>query len=165
METNLENNATPNEENGLDTTSMYIDQINNLKQNTVSRTQYDKLMLENKQLLESLVNGSGASSAEEEPPKPTADELRKDLFSGKEMTNLDYCTKALALRQAVLEEEGKDIFVGEGRNLTPTSEAYASAQRVAEVMAECVQAADGSPEIFTAELMRRTNDVKLPLRK
>lgn len=143
---------------------MYIDQINTLKANSVSKDRYDRLMEENRSLLNSLVNGSANDDAEPEE-KPDVAEIRNKLFSGKEMSNLEYCTLALQLRDATLEETGKDIFVGSGHNLTPTQEAFNSAQRVADIMHECIEASNGSSELFTAELMRRTNDITLPKRR
>lgn len=142
-----------------DTNQMYIDEINNLKASTVSREKYDKLMQENKNLLTSLVNGN-PTSTEEEPTYRTAAEIRPELR--KEMTNLDFCKTALELREAVLREEGKDIFVGRGHDIVPTNESYESAEKVATVMQECIEYANGDSQVFTNELMRRTNDINLP---
>mgnify|MGYP003305324290 CR=1 FL=1 len=60
--------------------------------------------------------------------------------------------------EAVLEETGVDIFVGNNHNSTPTKEAYESAQRVADTFKECIEIAQGDSGVFTAELNRRTVD-------
>lgn len=84
-------------------------------------------------------------------------EIRNDLFSeDSELTNLDYVTKALELRQAILDKEGKDIFVGRGSNFEPTQDDYYRAENTAQIMKECVEYAQGNSEAFTTELMRRT---------
>lgn len=93
------------------------------------------------------------------------DKLRAELFYPKrELSNLEYVEKALELRDAVLEQEGTDIFVLGKHGQAPTQEAYDSAQRFADVVSNAIERADGSSEVFTAELMRHTNDTVLPRR-
>ena len=54
----LENMRTEVENNQVTDTSVdYISAINEIKQNSVDRAAYDKLRAENKQLLDTLVNG------------------------------------------------------------------------------------------------------------
>lgn len=159
----MENERTEEQTQETNETQKYLDEIKKLKDSTVSKEKYEKLMEENRNLLNTIVQGREEEEPEEDPVDLEA--LRKDLFSGKEMTNLDYCRKALALRNETLKQTGKDIFVGQGHALTPTAEAYESAQRVADVMAECIEDCDGDPDVFTARLMARTNDVTLPKSK
>lgn len=146
-----------------DTTTDYINAIKDLKANSVDKSEYDKLKEENRQLLNSLVNGTSTTQPQEAPAR-TNDELRSIIF-GKECSNLDFVKASLELRENILKETGEDIFVGKGAKYNPTTEDYASAQRVADAFDECIQYADGNNEIFTQELMRRTNDVKLPYRR
>lgn len=148
-----------------DSAKMYLDQIENLKKTTVSKEKFDKLMQENKSLLESIVNGTAGSTATAEEETVDVEAIRKDLFCGKELSNLDYCKKALALRNEILKRGGKDIFVGQGHQLNPTQEAFDSAQRVADVLEQCIESSGGDSTLFTAQLMARTNDVTLPKRK
>lgn len=148
-----------------DTTKKYLDQIENLQKNTVSTEKYNKLLSENKALLEKIVSGKAEAEAEKEP-EIDLDALRKQMFNpSTEMTNLDYCKGALTLRNEILKRTGDDIFVGKGHQLNPTPEAYASAERVASVMEQCINDSAGDPDVFTAMLMSRTNDVSLPKRK
>lgn len=160
----MEPNQTTQEQ--TQSAAEYIEAIKQLKATTVSKEDYDALQAEKKQLLESLLNGETHTS-EQTPETPDYEaikqETRTKLFSeGSELTNLEYCKNALKLREAVLKTDGVDIFVGSGHQLSPTQEDYDKAQRVAEVMAECIEAAEGNSEIFTAQLMTRTNDVTLP---
>lgn len=145
-------------------TQDYIDAINKLKNETVSRGQYDKLREENKKLLDTLVSGQQVQ-VQSNVSKRTAADIRADLFDGKDKSNLEYVTKALELRDAVLAEEGKDIFVSQGHNITPTQQDYDTAAKVAKIYQECIDYADGDSEAFTNELMRRTNEIKLPGRR
>lgn len=141
----------------------YIETIKNLKDNTVSRDAYNKIVKENKQLLDSLVNGGTATAEPIVVDKPSTQELRDKIF-GEDLSNLEFVQCALDLRKAVLNETGEDIFVGRGQNLTPTKADYESAARVAEIYQDCIDYAQGDSETFTNELMRRTNDVGLPRR-
>ena len=99
-----------------------VQAINELKQNSVSKEQYQKVVEEKNKYLKALIDGNQV--AEAQPKEPVnIDELRNSLF-GEELNNLDYAKKALELRDAIIEKEGKDIFVGRGSKLTPTTEDY-----------------------------------------
>lgn len=144
-----------------DVETNYIETIKDLKNNTVSRDAYNKIVQENKQLLDSLVNGNPAAAESIVIDKPSTQELRDKIF-GEELSNLEFIQCALDLRESILNETGEDIFVGRGQNLAPTQADYESAARVAEIYQECIDYAQGDSETFTNELMRRTNDVGLP---
>lgn len=140
----------------------YIETIKKLKENTVSKEEYDKLRAQNKQLLDSLVNGEDIEQPSEEVS--SIEDIRKELFNpDKELSNLEYASKALELRDRVLEEKGIDIFVA--KNSQYPNEAAASAERVASVLQQCIDRAEGDSSIFTAELQRRTNDILIPRRR
>lgn len=140
----------------------YIAIIEKMKKDTVSKDDYDKLLGESRKLVEALSKSKPAEdNGDKVINKPTAAELRKDLFNNPH-NNLEYCKLALDLRDAVLEEEGKDIFVANNSVYSAPQESYAAAERVADVMKQCIDKADGDSEYFTNELMRRTNDVPIP---
>ena len=159
----MENEIKRNEETVVDNTD-YIAAIKELKENSVDRSKYEALKADNKRLLDAVVNGQ---TVETTPEKPQVDiqALRNRLFDGKDKTNLQYVTEALELRNALIESGADDPFVGQGPKLTPTQEDYNTAERVASVLQECVDYAEGNSEVFTNELMRRTKDVALPRRK
>lgn len=135
-----------------DTTQDYIDTIKTLKQNSVDRSKYEELRAENKRLLQAVVNGQPAEE-QVEVAKPDIQTLRKELT--KEQTNLEYITAALKLREAVIAEGGEDPFVPVGSKYTPTAADYERANRVATVLQEMVDEADGDPQIFLNEYQRR----------
>lgn len=156
MENEVTQNNESQQENVSSDNSNYIEAIREMKEKSVPRTEYEKLQKENKQLLDSLVNGE----TRQEPIKEeiNIDDIRKDLFT-KEMTNMEYIDKALKLRDALIEKEHIDIFVGSGKNFKPTEDDFKKAQEVADVFKECLDIADGDSEVFVRELDRRTIDV------
>lgn len=141
--------------------SDYIDAIKDLKQNTVSKSDYEALKADNKKLLDTLINGSNVESKESAKPKYDVKQLRKDLFGDKaqDLDNLTYITKSLQLRDAIIDEGGVDPFLPTGKKIVPTTEDVQCAERVAKVFQECIDYAQGDSEAFTNELQRRTIDV------
>lgn len=136
----------------------YIEVIKDLKENTVSREQYMKLKDENKRLIQTLGEGTGESQGAP-APKVDVNELRKELFnSDASMTNLTYIDKSLKLREALIERGEKDPFLPWGKNISPTESDIATAERVANVLQDCVDYADGNPAVFISELQRVLED-------
>lgn len=141
----------------------YIETIKKLKENTVPKETYTKLQEENKKLLQSLVNGE--TIEQEEKPVDVA-ALRKDLY-GEEFTgsDIDYATKTLELRQAIIDAGGTDPFLPYGKKIMPTDEDISTASRVAEVLQECVDYAEGDNAVFVNELQRRMIDSSVGVKK
>lgn len=153
----LEQNSVSEQENVADNSSNYIEAIKEMKANTVDKQVYLKLKEENKQLLNSLVNGESIDIKKEDPVD--INDLRNKLFSTHkvDMTNLDYVSNALKLRDALMKEGQMDPFVPQGKKIHPTDEDFSKANKVASVLQECVDYADGDPMVFTDELKRRIN--------
>lgn len=133
----------------------YISAINELKQNSVDRKQYEKLQQENKRLLDALVDGKQIELPKKE--EPNIPEMRKNLFGG-DLSNLEYVDTALKLRTALIEKGEPDPFLPVGDKVNLTQDTIDKAEHVANVLQECVDFADGDSGIFTAELQRRTVD-------
>ena len=151
-------NSVPQQENVNDSID-YIEAIKEIKQNSVDKEAYNKLREENKRLLNSLVNGESVDVKKEEPVN--IDELRDKLFN-KESTNLEYISNALKLREELMKQGKPDPFLPAGKNIIPTEEDIKTADRVAKVLQECVDYADGDSNVFTNELQRVTVDSVLP---
>lgn len=132
----------------------YIAAINELKQNSVDRSKYDKLKAENKKLLDSIVNGQEIETSSKELREPN--EIRKELFSA-EHNNLEYVSLMLELRNCLLSKGEADPFLPYGSQISPTPQDVEAAEKVAAVYQECVDYADGDSSLFTQELQRRTN--------
>ena len=148
-----------------DNTQDYIAAIKELKQNSVDRSEYDKLRAENKKLIDAVVNGQPGQEEQAvvRHSKEQIDDLRNDLFnSPRELNNLEFITKAMELREALMENGEPDPFLPVGKQISPTRDDIEGAEKVAQVYKECIEYAEGDSEVFTNELMRRTRDVKLP---
>lgn len=148
-----------------DNTQDYLAAIKELKENSVNRSEYEKLRAENKKLIDAVVN---AQPGQEEQvvvkhSREQIDDLRNDLFnSPRELTNLEFITKTMELREALMENGEPDPFLPVGKQISPTRDDIEGAEKVAQVYKECIEYAEGDSEVFTNELMRRTRDVKLP---
>ena len=148
-----------------DNTQDYLAAIKELKEKSVDRSEYDKLRAENKKLIDAVVNGQPGQEEQVsvKHSKEQIDELRNDLFnSPRELNNLEYITKAMELREALMENGEPDPFLPVGKQISPTRDDIEGAEKVAQVYKECIEYAEGDSEVFTNELMRRTRDVKLP---
>lgn len=155
---NETNNSVSQQENVEQDTNNYIEAIKEIKANSVSKQAYDKLREENKQLLDSLINGKEIELPKQKEPVDI-DKIRSKLFDeDRPLSNLEYVSNALKLRDELLERGERDPFLPYGQNISPTDEDITKAERVATVMKECIEYADGDSELFTNELMRRTND-------
>ena len=156
MEEKDSNNVTGTEV--VDNTD-YIAAIKELKENSVDRSKYDALKAENKKLLDSIVNGTDADLPAKDEKK-SIEELRANYLK-EDQSNLEYITNTLALREALIAEGKPDPFLPIGEQILPTDEDVAAANKVAQVLQECVDYAEGDSNVFTNELQRRLVDVKI----
>ena len=148
-----------------DNTQDYLAAIKELKENSVNRSEYDKLRAENKRLIDAVVNGQPGQEEQVavKHSKEQIDDLRNELFnSPRQLNNLEFITKAMELREALMENGEPDPFLPVGKQISPTRDDIEGAEKVAQVYKECIDYAEGDSEVFTNELMRRTRDVKLP---
>lgn len=140
--------------------SDYIEAIKTLKETTVEKGAYDALRAENKKLLQALVNGE-----EIEPENKVLSEdinaLRHEIFTNDSLTNLEYWDKVLKLRSALLKRGDEDPFVPQGNKVSATANDYATAEKVATIMQEMVDNAEGDPNVFLNEYQRRVKDTQL----
>ena len=158
-EKNTTLNEVPVNEVTTSTEENYIDALNTLKRNSVDKTEYEKVVQENKRLVDTLIaNGQIENPVEDVPVDIKA--LQNELFGRrpKEMNNLEYCTKAVALRDAILERDNVDIFLPNSNSYKPTIDDIATANRVANTFKHCIEYANGDSQVFTNELMRLTKD-------
>lgn len=134
----------------------YIEAIKKLKENSVPKEDYEKIQEENRKLLESLINGETIAQTSD---KPDTAALRKELFSEEcDLNNLDYITKVMELRAAIMESGGIDPFLPYGKKIIPTEEDIDTANRVAQILQDCIEYAEGDSQVFTNELQRRMID-------
>ena len=137
--------------------------LKELKENSVSKEDYDKVVEENKQLVAQVINGDGAGNGQANAPEDLEGDikaLREKLYGPKcsELSNLEFCEATLKLREAIIKRDGMDPFVPRGANIKPTDYDAQRAQAVADVMAECIKEANGDSGVFTALLQAKTNN-------
>lgn len=134
----------------------YIEAIKEMKQNSVSKEAYEKLKQENKQLLDSIINGTELSQQNIKVEEPVdIKQLRNNLFNQDgDLTNLEYISSALKLRDELMKKGEKDPFLPVGEKIIPTDEDVQTANRVAAILQDCVDYAEGDSAIFTTELQR-----------
>ena len=149
-----EETSTPLNGNETD----YIAEIQKLKANTVSIDDYNRLKNDNKKLITALASGEGVATAAPEPEKNINELRNKLLKDGNSLNNLEYVKTAVELRDALIAQGQHDPFLPYGEGVLPTAEDVECANRVASVFKECIDYADGDPDIFTSELQRRTVD-------
>lgn len=138
-----------------DNTQDYLAAIKELKENSVDRSEYDKLKAENKKLIDAVVNGQ-PGDVESKPQLRDPAAIREELFN-HEHNNLDYVKLALELRSSLIAEGKPDPFLPMGSQIAPTADDVEKAEKVAQVYQECIDYAEGDSKLFTQELMRRTN--------
>ena len=131
----------------------YISALNEMKKNSVPVEKYDKLLAEQKKLLEAYCNGMPLSS-EEQPEKKSIEELRECIFDpmGDNELNLNYIKNVLELREEIMANGGTDPFLPHGYQ----DYDIATASRVAAAFQHCIDYEDGDPQVFTNELQRIT---------
>ena len=141
----------------------YISAINEMKQNSVSKEQYQKLQADNKRLLDALVSNKQLDIPEEKPADIT--ELRTKLFKNEQgLSNLEFIDTALKLREALIAKGEPDPFLPVGSKVQPDYDMVEKADNVAKCLKEIVDFADGDSGIFNAEYQRRVVDT-MPTRR
>lgn len=138
----------------------YIDRIKTLKANSVSLEEYNRVREDNKKLLDSLLNGENTVVVKNEAPaeeeKVDIQGLRNELYGGRyDGTDLDYITKVLKLRKAIMDTGAPDPAVSSGNKVQAEEADYENCQSVCDQLQEIVDYADGDSQVFRAELMRR----------
>lgn len=134
----------------------YLDVIQKMKENMVPKSDYDEAIKENRKLAEQLIT----SPNPQEQPKEKVDikKLQDQFSASTQMTNLEFVSCALKLRNALIEDGKPDPFLPVGRRISPTEDDIRKANKVADAFEYCVDAAKGDPAIFNMELMRITRD-------
>ena len=143
-----------------DMTPDYIATIQQLKQNSVDKAKYDALRLENKKLLDAVVNGLPVE-VQSQVQKEDIQTLRNKVFNNPNQTNLEYVTHVLELRNRLLEDGYEDPFVPQGSQISATQADYDMANKVATVLQEMVDESEGDPNVFLNEYQRRVKDTNM----
>lgn len=169
MQNENNENVNENEEMSADD---YVDAINKLKNETVSKADYEKLKADNKKLMNAVLNGQPGEPNEEKTE--TVEQLQKDLKGLKKelavaqemgMSNLEFCSKALKYREKAMALGLQDPFVPNSPT-GPDDNDFKSAQKVAERLQQCVDEANGNPAVFRNLFEQAVrDDSKIPIKK
>ena len=160
--TNL--NSNENQGSNPETSNQdYIEAIQELKKNSVSKDEYNKLQEEKNKLFKALIDG-GQINREVAEEEINVDEVKK-IITDENTNNLEFAKAVLALRKAKIDAGEQDPFLPYGNQVQITEDDKKAADRVAQVFQECIDFADGDSEIFTMELARRTVDVNPKAKK
>lgn len=133
----------------------YIKTIKEIKENSVSKEEYRKILAENKQLLNAIVKGEGTVAVEEKEELST-DDLRKKLFSGNigNVSNLEFISNALKLREKRILEDKVDPWVADNPRNPAQPGDYETAARIAGVLQDLVNDAEGDADAFQASFIK-----------
>ena len=164
-ENNVLNNEIVNEQQpqgqqGQSDDSMaLIKAMQEMKEKSVSKEKYEKVLQERDGLIEALKSGQQITLVEPQEEE-SIDELRTELYGDpdKPWRATEYVEKTLKLREKVMANGERDPFLPNGNDYQVNSEDERYAQLTAQTFQECVDYAQGDDQLFVNELMRRTKD-------
>lgn len=127
----------------------YIEAMAEMKKNMVSKEEYNKVMEENKQLVDALVSGKQIEMPEPEP-EVDINALRNKIFNtdGNDMTDLEYAETVLSLRDELIKRGELDPFVTRAHDYVPNQADFEDAENVAKALRYAVDVANGNPGLF-----------------
>ena len=133
----------------------YAEAIKNLKANTVSKEEYDKVVAEKSTLVKALAGeGPVPEGVQKQAEKPDINELRKKFLNAGEenLSNAEYIKTALQLREAVIAEGGIDPFLPSGAKASPTNTDLQGAAKTAEALQSWLDSATDESGKVDSEL-------------
>lgn len=134
----------------------YLEQIKQLKENTVSKEMYEKVVAENKKMLSDYVNGT--MNVENKEVEVTLEQARL-AYQKPGMDNLEQAKATLQLREKMMENGLGDPFLANG--VDPTVQDITDAQKVADFLQSCIDTAQGNAAVFQAEFYRGLQDTPM----
>lgn len=135
------------------------DIIAEMRANSVSREKYDKLQNEYNKVLKAYANGE--EIVRETAPK-TPEEINKQRLTFLTENNagpVKFWTDFLEVREYDIKHNGRDPMKGFGKMYIPNEEEDVWMDRVADVVSQCLEDADGDDMTFTNLFNRRINEV------
>lgn len=125
-----------------------LDEMKKLKENTVSKEEYEKERAKNKELMRRLVEGGG----QDDKADDTVDlnKIREDLFTNNAegLSKREFWQRVLTLRHERLKNEGVDIFLPKGRKTRYTRLDIESANRLDETITQMIEDSEDNPALF-----------------
>lgn len=144
-------NTNENENEMVNDNQQYIDAINEMRKNSISKDKYDKLLEENKQLINALKEGNQVELVNPDENKPSLQELAEKLCSENfEPTNAEGWKTALEFRKAMIDAGFRDPFLPNSRNYTYKEEDSARSQLISDTLEKMIDDSQGNPDMFNA---------------
>lgn len=143
----------------------YIDMVEELKNNSVPKEDYDRLEEKHKKLFEAYVNREKIDLPTQ--PKESVQELRMKLFgkdSGK-LSDIEYVQGLLNLRTQLLEAGERDPALPISNNITVSQELMDDNDMIQEGLQAMIDGSDGNNGVFIARYQAGTVDPVLPTGK
>lgn len=134
--------------------------IEDMRNNTVPKDKYNKLMADNAKLMKALANGEVIQV--EAPNTPNIEDLRKEYFNFENKTDLQIAKDTLALRNALIEAGEPDPFLPNGKSVDITEQDEIDANRVADLLEYAINASNDSNAVFLAQLSNKLLDTSIP---
>ena len=150
--------------------SNILEQIEEVKKNSVPKEKYDKVKKELDDVYSKVLKGENLDLPKAPVDKKKRMEELKTQLYGKgiedsNMTNLDYIKDTLELRNLIIEEGGDDPFLGVRKEgVVVTDKDYEKAQTIADTLQDMVDEADGSADAFRTIYARRVVEM-MPQKK
>ena len=148
----------------------YLDAINELKSqmdNMVSKEDYNDLLKQNKQLLDTVVSGRNPAAEEGAGDTRTDEDLIKTIKK-KDVSNREGWGAILELRNRKLKETGIDPFIGEQAHWDTTEVTQADrdgADAFADILQDCLDKSEEDHDLFNGLLASRINGFPIPKKK
>lgn len=145
-----------------------LEQIEEVKKNSVPKEKYDKVKKELDEVYSKVLKGENLDLPKAPiDKKKRMEELKSQLYGksidDSNMTNLDYIKDTLELRNLIIEQGGDDPFLGvRKKGVVVTENDYEKAQNIADTLQEMVEEADGSADAFRTIYARRVVDAVPP---
>ena len=156
------NDQTINENN--DYLDSLLNQIDELKKNSVSLSEYNRVKADNLKLTNTIVNNQQQQEKEKEQEKPKAsiEDLKNSILNNDDLSSLKFVEDSLELRDRILEESNIDIFAPQSYQMySTTEEDRTKAENTAQAFKYLVEVAQGDEFVFKNELNRITNETPI----
>lgn len=133
-----------------------LNEVKELRENSVSKKDYEALQQKYKAMVKEFVNGGGSTEAKE---TVDIEKLRNELFGEdvEKLSNRDFWKKTLQLRHERMEKDGVDIFLPKGNKTRYTAQDIETANRVDEVISQMLEDSEDNPELFNVLFNRALN--------
>lgn len=159
---NLQNPNVTEEGQGASGQQDYLDAYMELKKNSVSKEEYDRVVGENKKLFKTLTDGGQVVNKVESKKRPYA-EVAKDMLN-KNLNDLQYAKLFLELRDAYKEQTGDD-FVSQHQDADIVEQDTKDMELYADILKDSIERANGDLKIFKAYYDSRVAETNLPRRR